>query len=73
MRAEAGAGSSTDRLSDALLGWVLGCTFVYAALFGSGSLLYRRWPQAAVWTALFVGSTIGLMRLLPRMWRGSED
>ena len=63
----------TDRLSDALLGWVLGCTFVYAALFGSGSLLYRRWPQAAVWIALFVASTIGLVRLLPRMWRGSDD
>jgi hypothetical protein len=29
-----------DSLSLAVLGWVLGCTFVYAALFGAGNLLY---------------------------------
>ena len=32
-------------MTQTLLGWVLGCTFVYAALFGAGSLLYGRMLQ----------------------------
>jgi Na+/proline symporter len=68
VRAEAGTGESPDRFADALLGWVLGCTFVYAALFGAGSLLYGRWPQAVVWIVLFLASSLGLRRLLPRLW-----
>jgi len=36
IRAEAGVGTSPDSLAQALLGWVLGCVFVYAALFGAG-------------------------------------
>ena len=53
----------------ALMSWVLGCTFVYAALFGVGSFLYGRTSTAIVWTILFVVSGIGLLRLVPRMWR----
>ncbi len=61
---------SPDSLAHSLLGWVLGCTFVYAALFGSGSLLYRRWGPGTVWLVLFVASGIGLVRLLARLWSG---
>jgi len=68
IRAEAGAGTSPDSLTECLLGWVLGCLFVYAALFGAGSLLYGRTSQAALWIVLFVASGIGLARLLPRIW-----
>ncbi|HJQ21890.1 MAG TPA: sodium:solute symporter family protein [Gemmatimonadaceae bacterium] len=64
---------SPDSLSACLLAWVLGCTFVYAALFGSGSFLYGRTTQTLVWLALFVVSGIGLARVLPSMWRGSAD
>jgi len=68
VRAEAGVGSSPDSLSQSLLGWVLGCAFVYAALFGVGSALYGRTPQAILWLVVFVVSGVGLLRILPRMW-----
>jgi Na+/proline symporter/dTDP-glucose pyrophosphorylase len=73
VRARTGLGPSPDSLADSLLGWVLGCAFIYAALFGSGSLLYGRWPQGLVWVALFVISGWGLVRLLPRLWSGTGD
>ena len=69
VQAAAAPGEPTDSLAEAALGWVLGCVLVYAALFGVGSALYGRWPQAAVWGAAGLVSTIGLARLLPRLWR----
>ncbi|MGE5090856.1 MAG: sodium:solute symporter family protein [Bacillota bacterium] len=65
---EAGVGPSPDSLPQGMLGWVLGCTMVYAALFGAGSFLYGKVPQGMVWLVLFVVSAYGLARLLPRMW-----
>ena len=35
IRADAGVGPSPDSIAQSLLGWVLGCLVVYAALFGS--------------------------------------
>jgi hypothetical protein len=72
VRAETGLGPSPDSLPQSFLGWVLGCTFVYSALFGTGSFLYGELAQGMVWLVLFVGSTFGLIRLLPRLW-GSAD
>jgi Na+/proline symporter len=66
--AEAGPVESPDSLPQSLLGWVLGCTFIYAALFGAGSFIYGKTPQGVVWLVLFVVSGIGLMRLLPKLW-----
>jgi solute:Na+ symporter, SSS family len=63
---------SPDSLAHSFLGWTLGCVFIYAALFGSGSLLYGRWVQALVWIVLFVVSGVGLVRLLPRLWSAAE-
>jgi Na+/proline symporter/dTDP-glucose pyrophosphorylase len=60
--------ASPDSLALSFLGWVLGCVFIYAALFGSGSLIYGRWATGAVWVVLFVVSGLGLVRLLPRLW-----
>jgi Na+/proline symporter len=71
VRAETGIASSPDSLPQAFLGWILGCVFVYAALFGTGSVLYGRTGLAAMWIALFVASGAGLIRLLPRLWSGS--
>ena len=68
IRREAGVEGSPDSLPMALLSWVLGCTFVYAALFGVGSFLYGRTSQAIVWAVLFVISGAGLLKLVPRMW-----
>ena len=44
--AKAGVGASPDSISLQLLGWVLGCTFVYSTLFGAGSALYGHTTQA---------------------------
>ena len=68
IRAESGVTSSPDSLPQSLLGWVLGCTLVYSALFGTGSFLYGRTPQGLMWLAVFVVSAIGLIRLFPRLW-----
>ncbi len=68
VRAATGLGPSPDSLSQSMLGWVLGCLFVYAALFGTGSILYGKWPQASVWIVVFLVSGGWLVRLLPKMW-----
>jgi solute:Na+ symporter, SSS family len=68
LRAETGVGPSPDSLPQAFLGWMMGCTFVYAALFGSGSFLYGRTAQGVVWLVLFVLSGAALARILPQLW-----
>ena len=73
VRAETGVASSPDSLPQAFLGWILGCVFVYAALFGAGSVLYGRTALATFWIILFVASGAGLVRLLPRLWSGGES
>jgi len=73
VRAEAGVGPSPDSLPNALLGWVLGCVFVYSGLFGAGSFIYGRVVQGTVFLALFLLSTVGLVRLLPRLWSSAAD
>jgi Na+/proline symporter len=57
-----------DSLPQALLGWVLGCAFVYSGLFGTGSLLYGRMPQFAMWLVVFIVSGVGLSRVLRGFW-----
>jgi solute:Na+ symporter, SSS family len=63
VRAEAGVGPSPDSMTVALGGWVLGCLFVYAALFGTGSFLYGNMSIALVWLGIFVVSGLGLIRV----------
>jgi Na+/proline symporter len=72
VRSEAGLPPSPDSLPMSLLGWVLGCTFIYAAIFGVGCLMYGRIPQAIVWALLLVASGVGLQRILPSLWRGAD-
>ena len=71
--ADAGIGPSPDSISLALLGWVLGCAFVYAALFGSGSFLFGNTAQGLMWLVVFVISGVGLLRIVPRLWRASGE
>ena len=72
VQAEAGVGPSPDSMAGSLLGWVLGCLFVYSALFGTGSFLYGRTAQGMMWLVVFVTTGAGLARLLPRLWEGSS-
>ena len=62
-----------DSLTQSLLGWVVGCAFVYAALFGAGSFIYGKTAQGIVWAVVFAVSGIGLIRLLPRLWAGARE
>jgi Na+/proline symporter len=64
VRREAGVGPSPDSLAQSLLGWVLGCLFVYSALFGSGSFLYGYTSQGIFWAAVFVVSGVWLAAIL---------
>ena len=64
MRAEAGVGPSPDSLAQSLLGWTAGCTFVYAALFGTGAFLYGNLLLALVWLAALAVSGVVVARVL---------
>lgn len=68
IRAESGVGPSPDSLAHSLLGWVLGCLFIYAGLFGAGSFLYGKTAQGLVWSVIFVVCLAGLIRILPQIW-----
>jgi hypothetical protein len=59
-------------LAESLLGWTLGCAFVYAALFGTGSFLYGKTAQGFFWSLILVVSLVGLSRVLPRIWSSSQ-
>jgi Na+/proline symporter len=72
VQAEAGVGSSPDSLPQCLLGWILGVSFVYAALFGAGSLLYGRTAHATMWGLVFVVSGVGLLRVVPGLAKGDR-
>jgi hypothetical protein len=73
VRAEAGVGPSPDSLTQSLLGWVLGCFMVYAALFGAGSFLYGRQAQGIIWTVVFAISAAGLITVIRAVWRAEPS
>jgi Na+/proline symporter len=68
---DAGGDGSPDSLPMALLGWVMGCAFVYSALFGAGSFLYGRTPQGLLFLVVALASGWGLWKLLPALWSGA--
>jgi Na+/proline symporter len=70
---DAGVGASPDGLPQALLGWVLGCSFVYSALFGVGSFLYGHKPQFYACLAVFTLSGIGVYKVLQGFWTEGAD
>lgn len=73
IRRETGAVGAPDSMAQSLLGWTLGCAFVYSALFGTGSLLYGRMPQFYAWLAVFIVSGIGLWRVLSAFTKHSTS
>ncbi|HEY7568186.1 MAG TPA: Na+:solute symporter, partial [Gemmatimonadaceae bacterium] len=60
---------SPDSLTTSLLGWIAGCFFVYAGLFGTGSFIYGRTTAGFLWLGVFVVTGIGLLALIPRLWK----
>ncbi|HKS07696.1 MAG TPA: sodium:solute symporter family protein [Gemmatimonadaceae bacterium] len=72
VRRESGVSAAPDSIAHSLAGWVAGCAFVYAALFGTGSFIYGKTPQAIMWSVVFVASGGVLMWVLSRRTTGSE-
>ncbi|MHB1312577.1 MAG: sodium:solute symporter family protein [Gemmatimonadaceae bacterium] len=70
---ESGVGPSPDSLPQAMLGWMLGCLFVYSALFGSGSFLYGNNRQGMVFAVAFVLSGYGVVKVLQGFWKTTPD
>lgn len=58
-------GPVAGRAGPALACWLLGCLVVYAALFGTGYLLYGRPTPAAAFLAVSAVSAVALFRVLP--------
>ena len=56
-----------ESLSAAFLAWFLGCLAVYAALFGTGYLLYGSYAAGMVGLAVFAVAAWSLTRVLPRV------
>jgi hypothetical protein len=71
--AEAGVVGSPDGLPQSLLGWALGCSFVYSALFGVGSFLYGHMPQFFAALVIFVGSGYGVFKVLQGFWTEGQE
>jgi len=59
-----------ESLTAAFLAWFLGCVTVYAALFGTGYLLYGELVPGIVCLVLFVVAAGWLVRVLPRVGFG---
>ncbi len=57
----------TESPSAALLGWFLGCVVIYAALFGTGYILYGRVIPAIICLATFGVALVVLLRTVPRV------
>jgi hypothetical protein len=64
---------SPDSFASAILGWTSGVTFVYAGLFGTGSLIYGRLIAAALWALAFVVSGTVLLVVLLRLRIDTDD
>jgi len=47
--------------------------FVYAGLFGTGSLIYGRMSQSILWAVLFVISGVVLLRVVMRVWASEPE
>ncbi|MFQ6045481.1 MAG: sodium:solute symporter family protein [Gemmatimonadales bacterium] len=58
---------ATGSLTAALMCWFLGCIAVYAALFGTGSLLYGSLLPAGGFALVLALAVAGLFRALPRV------
>jgi Na+/proline symporter len=68
VRVQCGEMAPAESLSDAFSGWIFGCVCVYAALFGSGYLLFGRPVLGLVLCAVAVVTAILLRRTLRKLW-----
>ncbi len=60
-------GDGRESLTAAFLCWFLGCLVVYAALFGTGFLVYGQLAPGLVCFVLVAGAGYGLFKAVPRV------
>jgi Na+/proline symporter len=60
---------TSDSVTLCFVGWILGCAFVYSALFATGALLYGELAQAVVCGCVSVLAGGGLVWVVPRVWK----
>jgi uncharacterized membrane protein len=59
-----------DNIPMALVGWVAGCTAIWAGLFTVGNFLYGRMHAAVVLLAVLIVSSLVLARIVKTLWSG---
>ncbi len=67
---EAQAGATHENIPLALLGWLAGCTVIWAGLFTVGNFLYGRTGMALALLAVFIFSGLVLIWVINRLWSG---
>lgn len=67
--AEADDEGQKENIPLGLLGWVTGCTMIWSALFTVGNFLYGRLEYAFILLAVFVISSIILIRIIQKIWQ----
>ena len=73
VRERTGLPASKDSLPHALLGWALGCLFVYSGLAATGNFLYGRTTLALACLAPCVLSGATLVWLLPKILKAGGE
>jgi len=68
VRVASGGLAPVGDIGQSFTGWLSGCVFVYAALFGTGHILLGNQGWAIVFGALFLLSGGVLLRVLTRIW-----
>lgn len=64
-----GAEGAASNVPQGILCMLLGCAFVYSALFGVGAAIYGQYATLAIWAAIFVASGVALLSAVPRLTR----
>jgi hypothetical protein len=67
--AEAALYAQHENIPLSLLGWALGCMSIWSSLFAVGNFLYGRTSYALALLAIFVVSSLLLVRVIQRLWK----
>ena len=77
VRREAGISEAAvgraDNIPLALLGWAAGCTVIWSSLFTVGNFLYGRTGHGLALLAVFIASSLVLLRVISRLWSASTE
>ncbi len=58
-----------DNIPLALLGWIMGCTMIWSALFTVGNFLYGRTTYALILGAIFAISGFIVIQVVRKLWK----